>query len=270
MWHRRASVLVHAGWCIIGEMNNDNNIPDLRESTPKSPPTSNRDPSFISPQVNDYSRGYNAPQPDPIRKTSFRDRMGNIKHKIANSPIKGFMSVGQLVLGSILLALFINHFVFQSYQVYGLSMTPTLHEGDRLIISKLEKSLSNISGNDYMPDRGDIIVFKNPRNVDSPQLIKRVIGLPGERVVVLNGDIIIYNKDNPEGFMPDKLQGLESGITVGRVDLVVPGGQIFVSGDNRASGGSLDSRNELGTVPINLIVGELVMRIMPVTDAQVF
>ncbi len=121
-----------------------------------------------------------------------------------------------------------------------------------------------------MPDRGEIVVFHNPRNVDSPQLIKRVIGLPGERVVVNDGNIFIFNSENPNGFMPDKSFGLELDITVGNVDLVVPEGNIFVAGDNRYQGGSLDSRNELGTVPVDLIVGELVLRILPATDVQLF
>lgn len=149
-------------------------------------------------------------------------------------------------------------------------MTPTLHDGDRLIISKVEKSISTVTRNEWLPDRGDIIVFKNPRNTQSPQLIKRVIGLPGERVVVESGNIIIYNKSNPDGFMPDKTLGLELGITAGNVDITVPDGHIFVSGDHREQGGSLDSRNELGTIPLDLIVGELVLRILPISDVEVF
>jgi len=249
-------------------MNNLNVVPTL---PPKPTGDEARRPGsdFRSPEVNNYS-----PRPlaskDTIMKKSLHDRLGNIKHKINISPFKGFLSFAQLVGGSILLALFINHFIFQSYQVYGLSMTPTLQDGDRLIISKTEKSFNLITGDDWLPDRGNIIVFKNPRNPDSPQLIKRVIGLPGERIVVIDGNITIFNQENPNGFMPDKSLGLELGITAGNVDITVPEGHIFVSGDHRESGGSLDSRNELGTVPLNLIVGQLVLRILPVSDAEVF
>lgn len=245
-------------------------VPTLPKPTPPKPPTNSRDPSFVAPDVYSRTPGPNIPDKDPIKKRSLRDHMGNIRHKISNSPTKGLFSVLQLVGGSILLALFINHFIFQSYQVFGLSMTPTLHDGDRLIISKIEKSTSGIGGGEYLPDRGEIIVFRNPRNPDSPQLIKRVIGLPGERVVVVDGNITVFNKANPEGFMPDKLFGLEPGITAGRVDITVPQDHVFVSGDNRTQGGSLDSRNELGTVPLDMIVGNLVLRIMPISDAQAF
>ncbi len=248
-------------------------------NTPKEIPTLPPKPSiddvkrsggdFKAPEVHNYTPTPLATK-DTITKKSLLDRLANIKHKISISPFKGFLSFVQLVGGSILLALFINHFIFQSYQVYGLSMTPTLHDGDRLIISKVEKSLSTISRDDWLPERGNIIVFRNPRNPESPQLIKRVIGLPGERVVVRDGNITIYNKDNPDGFMPDKFLGLELGITAGNVDITVPEGHIFVSGDHREQGGSLDSRNELGTVPLDLIVGQLVLKILPLSDAQVF
>ncbi len=251
-------------------MKEDNKVPTLPKPTPPKLPANPRDPSFVAPDVYARTQGPNIPNTDPIKKLSLRDRMGNVRHKISNSPMKGMFSVLQLIGGSILLALFINHFIFQSYQVFGLSMTPSLHDGDRLIISKVEKSTSNITGGEYLPDRGEIIVFKNPRNPNSPQLIKRVIGLPGERVVVANGNITIFNKTNPNGFMPDKFFGLELGITAGRVDITVPEDHIFVSGDNRSQGGSLDSRNELGTVPLSNVVGNLVLRIMPLGDAQVF
>jgi len=244
--------------------------PQPRVITPTVHAQPARDTTYVSPGVNDYTKSPNAPVEAPLGKHSLRDRMGNIRHKINNSPYKGFFSVMQLVVGSVLLALFINNFIFQSYQVFGLSMTPTLHDGDRLIISKVNKTFSTVTGGEYLPDRGEIIVFRNPRNPESPQLIKRVVGLPGERVVVEDGNITVYNSENPDGFMPDKSFGLELGITAGHVDVTVKEDHIFVSGDNRRAGGSLDSRNELGTVPIDKIVGNLVLRIMPLSDAQVF
>ncbi len=249
-------------------MNSPNEVPTLPPK-PTDEEIRQQNSGFKAPEVNSYSPTPLASK-DTITKKSLRDRLGNIRHKISISRFKGFLSFVQLVGGSILLALFINHFIFQSYQVFGLSMTPTLHDGDRLIISKVEKSFSTITRSEWLPDRGDIIVFKNPRNPQSPQLIKRVIGLPGERVVVQDGNITIYNKSNPDGFMPDKSLGLELDITAGTVDVTVTDGHIFVSGDHREQGGSLDSRNELGTVPINLIVGQLVLKILPVSDVEVF
>jgi len=185
------------------------------------------------------------------------------------SNYKGFFSLLQLVIGAILLAAIINNFVFQSYQVFGSSMANTLHEGDRLIISKVSKSFSNIIG-DYSPTRGDIIVFTSPISPDI-QLIKRVIGLPGERVTVKNGIITVYNDENPNGFKPDdKYNELLPEERTGDIETVVGEDEIFVSGDNRTSGASLDSRNELGNVPIENISGELVLRVFPLNQASFF
>jgi signal peptidase I len=186
------------------------------------------------------------------------------------SSVKGFFSVIELIGGALLLALAINTFIFQSYQVFGQSMDPTLDEGNRLIINKVSKSWSGVFGGDFVPDRGTIIVFKNPRS-DNVQLVKRVLGLPGERVVVKDGAITVFNQENPNGFNPDELfEANLADFTTGNVDITVPEGNIFVSGDNRTPGGSLDSRNDLGTVPVENIVGTLFMRIFPVSEATFF
>ena len=165
----------------------------------------------------------------------------------------------------------INLFFFQSYKVFGSSMVPTLHDGDRLIISKIGKTSARIRGKDYIPKRGDIIVFIDPQRSDL-QLIKLVIGLPGERVVVKDGKLTVYNQENPKGFDPDT-----SGIytadlpeTSGENDVTVPEKHLFVSGDNRAGSNSLDSRNELGTVPEELVIGTLELRIWPLDVAKFF
>lgn len=191
------------------------------------------------------------------------------RRKPRSYALKSLLSTVQLVLGAILLAFVINQFVFQSYQVYGQSMIPTLHEGDRLIVNKLGKSWSNVFGNNYLPKRGDIIVFHNPSE-SNIQLVKRVIGLPGDRVVVDNGNLVVFTENSPQGFDYDELFGLDLGSTVGQVDTVVPEGEVFVVGDNRSPGGSLDSRNDLGTVPIDQIVGDLAFRIFPIDQAQSF
>lgn len=182
---------------------------------------------------------------------------------------RGFMSLLQLVFGAVALAFLINHVVFQSYQVYGQSMVPTLHEGDRLIINKLGRNWSNAFGDGYLPKRGDIIVFHNPKD-EATQLVKRVVGLPGDRVVVNAGEVIVFSDESPQGFDFDQTFGLTLEGTVGNVDIEVPDGEVFVVGDNRVSGGSLDSRNELGTVPIRQIVGDLVFRIFPLSDVDTF
>lgn len=165
----------------------------------------------------------------------------------------------------------INAFFFQSYKVFGSSMVPTLHDGDRLIISKIGKTGAKVRGKDYQPKRGDVIVFVDPQNEDL-QLIKRVIGLPGERVVVKDGKLTVYNAENPNGFDPDTHGEYTADLPAssGENDVTVPEGHLFVSGDNRAGSNSLDSRNELGTVPEELVIGTLQVRIWPLSDAKFF
>lgn len=168
-------------------------------------------------------------------------------------------------------ALLMIMFVFQSYVVDGSSMTPTLQNGNRVFILKLPKTINNLRGKEYVPTRHEIIVFKKPNDPDT-QLIKRVIGLPGDRVVVKDGKITVYNADNPDGFNPDANTdyGPTLASTVGNVDIVVGDNELFVCGDNRAPGGSFDSRSGLGLVPVQNIVGRLWIRYFPLSEFHVY
>lgn len=196
------------------------------------------------------------------------------KRKLVKSQIRSVLSVLSVFIVAPLIALTLTAFAFQSYQVDGPSMNPTLQNGDRLIIWKLSRTWAKITGNDYVPKRGDIIVivkrglYESDGNKEK-QLIKRVIGLPGDRVVVKDNVLTVYNTDNPNGFQPDKDLGYGEAITStpGEIDVRVPVGSIFVCGDNRPN--SLDSRS-FGAVPEKDIVGKLVARILPLSDAERF
>ena len=173
-----------------------------------------------------------------------------------------------------LIALALTAFVFQSYEVDGQSMETTLHNKDRLIVAKAPRTLARLSGHDYIPNRGDVIVFVKRDSTESfngqnRQLIKRVLGLPGERVVVKDSKVIVYNTEHPDGFQPDKTLAYGSVIpdTSGSIDLVVPVGSVFVCGDNRSN--SLDSR-VFGPVASSDIVGKLILRIFPLNSAKTF
>lgn len=189
--------------------------------------------------------------------------------KASKKSLKSVFSAGKLIVGAILLSFLVTRFAFSSYVVFGQSMHPTLNDGDRLVVSKLGKTWKAITPGSYKPDRGDIIIFVSPIN-PSVQYIKRVIGLPGDRVVVKNGGMMVYNEANPQGFDPDIAYKEGLALTQGNVDLTVPDGELFVAGDNRTQGGSLDSRNELGTVPISNVVGTLWVRIFPISEMKVF
>jgi signal peptidase I len=165
-------------------------------------------------------------------------------------------------------------FVFQSYVVDGSSMEPTLQNNNRVFILKLPKTMASLQNKQYVPARNEVIVFKKPSN-DNTQLIKRVIGLPGDRVVIENGVVTIYNIDNPQGFNPDAgtdYEGTLEPVDTGGVKVVedVGQGELFVLGDNRGPGGSLDSHSGLGLVPVENIVGRLWIRYFPLGEFQVF
>jgi signal peptidase I len=154
-------------------------------------------------------------------------------------------------------------------------METTLQNNDRLIVWKMARTWSKVTHHAYIPNRGDVIIFnESEENLEgvgsgSKQLIKRVVGLPGDRVVVKDGVLTIYNKEHPDGFMPDKTMAYGSVITTtsGDIDLTLSKNQLFVCGDNRPD--SLDSRI-FGPISTDQVVGKLVMRILPLNNAKRF
>ena len=191
------------------------------------------------------------------------------------SSIRGILSTVAILIAAPMIALMLTAFVFQSYEVDGPSMETTLQNHDRLIVWKLPKTVAKITHRDYIPHRGDIIIFVKhdlyeANGTQEKQLIKRVIGLPGDRVVVQNDHITIYNTEHPEGFNPDinhDYSGHIASVTSGNIDLLIPEGQVFVDGDNRPN--SLDSR-AFGPIPAGDIVGKLKLRIFPVNNFKSF
>lgn len=237
--------------------------PSLRPSSP--PPSesgftssSSQRPSTPLPPINTF----NPPVPPPPSRK--KRRFGGLN---------SIISTVLLFLVAPVIALSIAAFVVQSYEVDGQSMEPTLQDNDRLIVDKWQRSWSRITHNNYVPARGDIIIF-NQSGLDfagsgTKQLIKRVMGLPGERVVVNNGSVTIYNNEHSNGFSPDSSgrYRLTTDVTSGNVDLTLGNDEIFVCGDNR--GNSEDSRY-FGPVKVSQIVGKLAFRIVPLNKAQKF
>lgn len=172
----------------------------------------------------------------------------------------------------------INTFVFRSFSVLGHSMDNTLADGQRLIVNRLPITGAQLANKQYIPERGQIIVFKNPRyTIGSPDeyIVKRVIAFPGERVTVSNGVLTVYNATYPTGFHPDDQYrkdgvGPQSPTSGDGLDVTVPDGTIFVAGDNRIDNNSYDSRTGLGTIPTFDIVGPVSLRVFPFTQIRSF
>lgn len=191
--------------------------------------------------------------------------------------LKDVASLAIFIVGVTLGTLFINTYIFRSYNVLGASMEKTLYTGDRLIVNRLAVTWSSLQNKSYVPARGDVIVFKNPRysiGANDEYIVKRVIGLPGEHVTLQDGHYVVYNKEHPEGFNPDdKNHGEPGSPTSGTADVVVPTGEIFVSGDHRQGNYSFDSRNGsegMGTIPLYDVVGPVAFRIFPFNKMRTF
>jgi len=143
----------------------------------------------------------------------------------------------ETLLPAVLIAILINLFFAQATRVYGQSMEPNLHSNQRLVIEKVSYWF-------HGPRRGDIVVLKLPDRPDE-LLIKRVIGLPGERVEIRDGNIYIDGALLQEPYVVQKTPGVMG-------PTIVPPFHIFVLGDNRAA--SNDSRS-FGMVPIKAVIG---------------
>ncbi|HSX35156.1 MAG TPA: signal peptidase I [Candidatus Saccharimonadales bacterium] len=189
----------------------------------------------------------------------------------------GWHSVVSTVLVLIIapiIAIFLTMFVFQSYQVDGPSMETTLHNNDRLIVWKLARTWAKITHHTYIPKRGDVVVFTDGRlgqfgQDPDKQLIKRVVGLPGDKVVVSGGDVTVFNTAHPNGFDPDKTLPYGNVIPTTAIDgeWTIGNNQVFVMGDNR--GNSLDSRL-FGPVDASNIIGKLAVRVLPANTIKRF
>lgn len=158
------------------------------------------------------------------------------------------------------LALFIRFFIAAPYIVQGASMLPSFEDLNYLIIDRVTYSLGD-------PERGDVIVFDLPQN-QSRALIKRIVGLPGETVVISGNTVTILNQQHPDGFEL-KEPYVDASNFGGVADLQTTLGddQFFVLGDNRRV--SADSRI-WGVLPREDIVGRVFVRLFPLTDISIF
>jgi len=149
------------------------------------------------------------------------------------------------IVPAIVIALLIHAFLAQATRVFGQSMQPNLHTNERLVIEK-------VSYRFHGPRRGDVVVLHDPSG-GSELLIKRVIGLPGERVTIADGRVFIDGTPLDEPYLDQDTQG-------GGRSWLVPPLHVFVMGDNR--GASRDSR-VFGAVPLDQIIGHVLFRYWP-------
>lgn len=195
------------------------------------------------------------------------------KKSSSKTRLKDISGIVLFVAAVFIGAWLINMFVFRSFNVDGPSMEDTLHTNDRLIVNRLPVTWSRMRGTNYIPERGQIIVFKNPQwqsGQINEYIVKRVVAFPGERVAINDGVLTVYNNEHPDGFAFDEAHPGAITPTDGEVDTTVPDGAIFVAGDHRQAGYSYDSRNGLGMIPYEDIIGPVSARVFPFNQVRFF
>ena len=181
----------------------------------------------------------------------FTQRLEDRFGPTAASAVLFAVEVIQIIVISIAIIVPVRYFLIQPFVVRGASMEPNFYDHEYLIIDELSYRLGD-------PERGDIVVFEYPRDPDQ-FFIKRVIGLPGETVEVSNGEITIYNDENPVGRVLEE-EYIGSERTLGKKKVELNPNEYFVLGDNR--GYSLDSRS-FGPIIDEDIIGKVWIRGFP-------
>lgn len=156
---------------------------------------------------------------------------------------------------AILLVIPFRIFIAQPFIVQGASMAPTFHSGEYIIVDQLSYRLGE-------PERGDVITFRYPED-PSIFFIKRIVGLPGETIIV-DGQRIIIERDGTESFELIEPYANVSGPDLGRQVYTLGQEEYFVLGDNRPQ--SSDSRL-WGPLPEDNIMGKAFFRVLPPTKA---
>lgn len=173
----------------------------------------------------------------------------------------------KVVIIALVIILPIRYFIFQPFLVSGSSMVPNFQDGQYLIIDELSYRF-------HTPERGDVLVLKPPIN-QNEYYIKRIVGLPGEKIQIQDDRVIIYNNEHPNGFTLTENYLPSGTITVAHNSQIVGNGktitlsadQYFMMGDNRAY--SSDSR-DWGPITKSEIVGKVYLRVLPVSNFHLF
>jgi signal peptidase I len=169
-----------------------------------------------------------------------------------------FFEILQTIVFAISIFLFIYLLVLQPHRIKGSSMEPNFHDGEYLLTDKISYRFNE-------PKKGDVVVFKAPPTYED-EFIKRIIGVPGDRVVVTSNGVFINDLPLIESYLPTSIRTLPGRFAKEAETLVVPEGQYFVMGDNREH--SQDSRN-IGFIPKDKITGRAWVVYWPVSEAGI-
>jgi signal peptidase I len=191
-----------------------------------------------------------------VAETEPRHRRGRRKRE--RDGVRSIVEWVAVIVGALVVALVVKTFLFQAFYIPSASMEPALEEGDRVLVNKLSYDLHDIN-------RGDIVVFELPPDKVGPDgikdLIKRVVGLPGEVIETRGGVVHIDGERLDEPYLAEGT--LTDSPPIERQ--TVPEEHIFVMGDNRDN--SADSRfANRGPIPVDTVVGRAFVQVWPPTD----
>lgn len=178
---------------------------------------------------------------------------------------KSFFSFSLEILKTVIISLAIilpiRYFIIQPFMVDGASMQPNFHDKEYLVINEISYRFNE-------PDRGEVVVFKNPSNTKQ-YYIKRIIGLPGETIKIENSKVYVKEIDKDNFVEINEFDYLPVDTkTFGNIkNLELADDEFFVLGDNRKN--SKDSRN-LGPIKRELITGKVWVRGFPFKEATIF
>ncbi len=162
-----------------------------------------------------------------------------------------FLEIVRFSVIALLIVIPVRTFIAQPFIVSGASMQETFHNGEYLIVDQ-------VSYHVHSPERGDVIVFKYPKD-PSKFFIKRIIGIPGDDIIIEGNVVMIKNKENPEGFVVNEpyIKSMRPGVNITEN---LGEREYFVMGDNRDE--SSDSRI-WGILQEERIVGKAFLRLFP-------
>jgi len=174
-----------------------------------------------------------------------------------NGLVSFWETVRTIVL-SVAAVLLVRTFVAQPFLVSGASMSPTFQDGDYLLVDELSYQVRQ-------PARGEVVVFRYPGD-HRFHYIKRIIGLPGERVISRDGELSVLDTDGKK-VLTEKYLTEQTIKDTGEFDVTLSADQYFVMGDNR--GFSYDSRS-WGPLVAEEMTGLVRFRLWPIQTAEVF
>jgi len=164
----------------------------------------------------------------------------------------------QIVVIAAAIIIPVRYFLVQPFYVEGASMQPSFFDKEYLLIDEISYRFDD-------PQRGDVVVFRYPLDT-SKFFIKRVIGLPGDTVEIVNGKVIVYDAEHSDGLVLSE-EYIGHAVTTGNEHVTLNPDEYFLMGDNR--GASMDSR-VFGPVKFEYLVGKVWVRGLPISRFTVF